>query len=116
MAQIGGVMETFSIRDLREKTGDLVRAAEAGGLSVVSKHGHPVFIAVPFDEISLESGLKVSLATKLFREHVVSLGKAAKLAGMTKVDFIGVLGARGIPAVDYPPSELDEELTVLAAE
>jgi hypothetical protein len=35
---------------------------------------------------------------------------------MTKVDFIGVLGAHGIPAVDYPPSELDEELAVLAAE
>ena len=108
-------METFSIRDLRDRTGDLVRAAEAGGLSIVAKHGHPVFIAVPFDEISLQSGIKVSIATKLFREHVVSLGKAAKLAGMTKVDFIGVLGAHGISAVDYPPSQLDDELARLAA-
>jgi len=108
-------METFSIRDLRDRTGDLVRAAEAGGLSIVAKHGRPVFIAVPFDEISLQNGIKVSVATKLFREHVVSLGKAAKIAGMTKVDFIGVLGAHGIPAVDYSPSQLNDELTLLAA-
>ena len=42
-------MDTFSIRDLRERTGDLVRDAEAGKLSLVTKHGQPVFLAVPFD-------------------------------------------------------------------
>ena len=38
-------METFSIRDLRERTGELARTAEAGQLSIVTKHGRPVFIA-----------------------------------------------------------------------
>ena len=28
---------------------------------------------------------------------------------------MAVLGARGIPAVDYPPEEIDEELAVLDA-
>lgn len=32
-------METFTIRDLRERTGELVRGAEAGQLSLVTKHG-----------------------------------------------------------------------------
>jgi predicted HTH domain antitoxin len=85
-------------------------------LSVVAKHGQPVFIAVPFDESSITSGVKVSLALKLFRDHVVSLGRAAKLAGMTKVRFMGVLGAHGIPAVDYPSSDLDSELALLGSD
>jgi len=43
-------MQTFTIRDLRDRTSELVRDAEAGKLSIVTKHGQPVFIAVPFDE------------------------------------------------------------------
>lgn len=109
-------MNNFSIRDLRERTGDLLRTAEAGELSVVASHGHPVFIAVPFDDMSLASGVKVSIAVKLFREHVISIGKAAKLAGLTKAKFIGVLGSYGVPTVDYSAAELDDELTLLVAE
>jgi antitoxin (DNA-binding transcriptional repressor) of toxin-antitoxin stability system len=108
-------METFTIRDLRERTGELARTAESGQLSIVTKHGQPVFIALPFDDVALTEGVKVSLATKLFRDHVVSLGRATKMSGMTKVRFLGVLGVHGIPAVDYPSSELDDELELLSA-
>jgi antitoxin (DNA-binding transcriptional repressor) of toxin-antitoxin stability system len=108
-------MNNYSIRDLRERTGELVRSAQAGELSVVASHGHPVFIAVPFDDMLLAHGVKVSLAIKLFRDHVISLGKAAKMADLTKVKFIAVLGAYGVPAVEYPVSELDNELALLAS-
>ncbi len=110
------MMNTFSIRDLRERTGELVRTAEAGELSVVAKHGHPVFVAVPFNETLISNGVNVALALKLFRDHVVSIGRATKLAGMTKVKFISLLGAHGIPAVDYPADEIDQELALLSAE
>jgi antitoxin (DNA-binding transcriptional repressor) of toxin-antitoxin stability system len=33
-------MEMFTIRDLRNRTGELIREAEAGHLSLVTKHGH----------------------------------------------------------------------------
>jgi antitoxin (DNA-binding transcriptional repressor) of toxin-antitoxin stability system len=33
-------METFTVRDLRERTGDLARNAESGQLSAVARHGH----------------------------------------------------------------------------
>lgn len=103
-------METFSVRDLRERTGDLVRNAEAGHLSVVAKHGHPLFVAVPLDEHLLASGVTVALACRLFAEKALSLGKAARLAGLSPQAFIENLGSMAIPAVDYDPAELDEEL------
>ncbi len=105
-------MDTFSIRNLRERTGDLVRNAEAGHLSVVAKHGHPLFVAVPLDEHLLENGVAVALACRLFAEGVLSLGKAARLSGLSPEGFIEQLGAMGIPAVDYPPEELEGELGV----
>ncbi|OHC73706.1 MAG: prevent-host-death family protein [Rhodospirillales bacterium RIFCSPLOWO2_12_FULL_58_28] len=107
-------METFSIRDLRERTGELVRNAEAGHLALVAKHGHPLFVAVPLDEHLLESGIAVALACRLFAEKVISLGKAARLAGLSNEAFIERLGAIGIPAVDYAAGEIDGELDLLA--
>ena len=108
-------MEMFSIRDLRERTGELVREAEAGRLSIVAKHGRPLFVTVPMDEHLLKEGVAVALAIRLFAEKAVSLGKAAKLAQLSLEDFIARLGALGIAAVDYPPDELDEELAAIEA-
>ena len=107
-------METFSIRDLRERTGDLVRTAESGHLSIVAKHGHPVFVAVPLDEHVLSQGLSVALACRLFADKVLSLGKAARMAKLPTESFIECLGLMGIPAVDYTAEDLDQELELLA--
>ena len=43
-------MQSFALRDLREHTGEPVRNAESGEYSVVSKHGKPLFVALPFDD------------------------------------------------------------------
>lgn len=108
-------METFSIRDLRERTGDLVRTAESGRLSIVAKHGHPVFVAVPLDEHVLTQGLSIALACRLFADKVLSLGKAARMANIPIESFIEHLGDMGIPSVDYSAEELDHELELLAS-
>lgn len=106
-------VETFSVRDLRERTGELVRQAEAGHLSLVAKHGHPLFVAVPLDEHLLEQGVGVALACRLFADKVVSFQKAARLAGLSVEAFMERLGTMGIPAIDYPPEEVDRELTAI---
>src|SRR5690606_34004138 len=88
----GDAMETFSIRDLRDRTGDLVRGAEAGELALVAKHGHPVFLALPFDETLVREGVLAALALKLFDTDVVSLGKAARIARLSQEAFITLCG------------------------
>ena len=103
-------MGAFTIRDLRERTGELIRDAEEGKLSIVTKHGQPAFVAVPFDETLLKEGVGVALAVRLFDDEVVSLGKAAKLAGMPQSEFIDHLGALKIPVVRYGKEELQQEL------
>lgn len=106
-------METFSVRDLRERTGELVREAEAGRLSLVAKHGHPIFVAVPLDAHLLEQGVHVALACKLFAEGTLGLSRAAKVAKLPLETFVERLGGMGIDAVDYPEGELDAEVAAL---
>lgn len=103
-------METFTIRDLREHTGALVHDAEAGKLSLITKHGRPVFLAVPFDEALLTLGLRPALAIKLYQADVLTLEKAAKLADLSLEALIEKLGQLGIATVDYSKIELDAEL------
>ena len=103
-------MQTFTIRELRDRTGDLVRDAEAGKLSVVTKHGHPVFVAVPFDELLLKNGINVALAVKLFDEDRITLAQGAKLAAMSLSEFIDLLGSMQIAVARYAPGELDREV------
>lgn len=107
-------METFTIRDLRERTGELVRGAKAGQLSLVTKHGVEVFVAMPFDEELLRSGVRVALAVKLFDDEVISLGKATKLAGVPYIEFVNHLGALKIPITRYAEDELEKELAAFA--
>jgi prevent-host-death family protein len=75
-------VDTFSVRDLRERIGDLTRDAESGRLAVVTKRGRPLFVAVPFSEELLQEGVGFSLALDLYREGVATSARAAKLAGV----------------------------------
>ncbi len=70
-------------------------------------------ITVPFDENVLKAGAPVALAIKLYKEEVLSLGRAAKCADCTVVEFIEHLGAANIPGVCYSAQELDEELAAI---
>ena len=102
--------DVFSVRDLRNRSGDLLRDAEQGRLAIITKHGRPAILAVPFDGRLLDQGVERTLAASLFEAGQTTLVQSAKIAQMAVEDFIVLLGALGIPAVDYPPDELDDEL------
>ena len=103
-------MDTFSVRDLREHTGTLIHDAEAGKLSLVTKRGRPVFLAVPFTDDLIELGLRPALAVHLYKENVLTLAKAAKLSGESLEGFIAMLSKLGISIIHYTIKDVDEEL------
>ena len=102
--------DIFTVRDIREHTGALIHDAEEGKLSLITKRGHPVFLAVPFSEDLLKTGLQQALAINLFKEGVLSLEKSAKLAEQSIEMFIEKLGILGIPTVNYSTEDLGAEL------
>jgi antitoxin (DNA-binding transcriptional repressor) of toxin-antitoxin stability system len=104
------VVQTFTIRDLRKQTDKIVREAKSGRLSVVTKDGEPIFIAVPFDDSLLRGGLATTLATRLFDDGAISLGQAAQLARIDVTGFMEVLSRLKIPVARPRRGELEQEL------
>lgn len=103
-------MDTFSVRDLREHTGALIHGAEAGKLSLITKRGHPVFLAVPFTDELITLGLRPAMAIQLYKEGTLTLAKATKLAGISLESFINLLSSLKISVIQYEISDVDEEL------
>jgi predicted HTH domain antitoxin len=57
-----------------------------------------------------------SLALYLFETGQATLAQAASLADLSLDAFLKLLTERGIPAVDYSPEELSEELEIALGE
>jgi predicted HTH domain antitoxin len=68
-------------------------------------------ITVKLPEINIkEEEIKLLLAIKLLEDGVVSLGKAAEIAGYSEKAFVEVLIHRGIPPLKYSKLNLEKEL------
>ena len=104
-------VDVFSVRDLRQRSGELLRDAENGHVALITKHGRPAILAVPFDARLLDLGVHRALALHLFENRLLSLTQAAKLAAIAVEEFVELLGRTGVPAVDYPPEELHDEIS-----
>jgi predicted HTH domain antitoxin len=108
-------LDVFTAQDLARRPEDLFRDAEQGKLSLITKDGRPAMVAVPFDERLLDLGIHRTMAVHLFESGQTTLSQSARIADVPLVDFIEILGRLGIPVVDYPPEELEQELEVLRA-
>ncbi len=53
------------------------------------------------------------LVLSLFTEERVSSGKAARLLGISRVEFLALLCRRGIAYVNYTPDELEQEFAAV---
>jgi len=68
-------------------------------------------ISVSLPEMNIkEDEVKLLLAIKLLEDGLVSLGKAAEIAGYSEKAFVEVLIHRGISPIKYTKLDLDKEL------
>ena len=67
-----------------------------------------VLAAIKIPEKDVEKVLKLELTFALYQRGIISLGKARKLAGMSKWEFIEELGKRKIER-HYTETELEEK-------
>jgi len=68
-------------------------------------------ISLNLPELNIkEDELRLLLAIKLLEEGVVTLGKAAEIAGFSEKTFIEILLHKGISPIKYGPLDLDKEI------
>jgi predicted HTH domain antitoxin len=73
--------------------------------------GDSMGISVNLPEMNIkEDEVKLLLAIKLLEEGIVSLGKAAEIAGYSEKAFAEILMHKGVPPLKYSNLNLEKEL------
>jgi len=73
----------------------------------------PDLLRFGYDQARIQDNLKEWLVLSLFTDNVISSGKAAKLLGISRVEFLALLRKRGIAYVDYSSQELEDEFAAV---
>lgn len=103
-------MDAISVEQLIKSPGKLIEGAESGQLAIVTKGGRPLFLAVPYDERLAGEDVHVAVAVRLYENEIVSLGRAARIAGLSVGELIDRLAALKISVARYSAEELEREL------
>jgi predicted HTH domain antitoxin len=108
-------MKALSIRELKNNPSAALRQAQADDLVVVMNRQQPQALLVDLARLGGAdlAGVKFALAVTLFRQGQVSLGYAARVAGLSVSDLIERFGRMGIPIVTVDDRELDHELAAI---
>ncbi|MGH8802247.1 MAG: UPF0175 family protein [Casimicrobiaceae bacterium] len=77
---------------------------------MITKDGEPVFMAVPMGASLDSSRLRLELAVSLFDREQISIGVAARIAGLSIGELIDELGRRNIAVIRTTAEDLEREL------
>lgn len=103
-------MPTYTAEELQQNPRCLLDDAARGTADVVTVDGEPVMLTLPLGDAAGASGERVELAVALFERGQISIGLAAKVAGLAYSRIIDELGRRQIPVVRYEVQDLEREL------
>lgn len=109
-------MKAINVRQLKNNPSEALRLARED-MVVVMNRDKPDALLVHLDDQALLSlpGVRTALATALFKEGNLSLGRAAKLAEMSLVDFIQCLSRQGIPVIHGEREDVEADRETLEA-
>lgn len=93
-------MYATNVRDLKKNPSAALRHARDEPVLIL-KGNEPDAVLIHLNKslAETEQGLRPALATVLYRDAVMSLGAAAKLSGLTLIDFVEHLANLGIDIV-----------------
>ena len=74
------------------------------------KYPDALELAVQTTPEELEAQIRLMAALKMFELGKLSSGKAAELAGLSRVEFLEMCGRYRVSIFNYPPEELEAEL------
>ncbi|MCU0922946.1 MAG: UPF0175 family protein [Burkholderiaceae bacterium] len=103
-------MPTLTAEEVTAQPQRLLDDARKGQADVVTIDGEPAMLTLPLGPASGDSTERLNLAISLYEREQLSLGLAAKVAGVSYSRMIDELGQRQIPVVRYSVEDLDREL------
>ena len=109
-------MKTVNVRQLKNNPSDALRMARKAPV-VVMNRDHPEAVIVHLSDEGLlgEPGVRLAIATDLYRSESVSLGRGAKIAGIPLADFMQHVSRQGIPVVRSGAKRVRDDAKKIAA-
>ena len=108
-------MHTTNVRELKKNPSLALRQAKEGPVLIL-KGNVPDAVLMHLDGslTDTETGMRPALAASLYKGGSVSLGKAAKISGLSLSEFVVHLGSLGIEIVRPDETTKDETRDVSA--
>ena len=103
-------MHTFTVDDLTRQPQRLWTDAQQGEVTVVTDGGKAVMLAMPLAHGASMQATLVELAAQLYDRELISLERAARIAGLSYSETIDEFGRRHIATIRLTPDELEREL------
>jgi predicted HTH domain antitoxin len=107
-------MHAVNVHQLKNNPSEALRKVKEAPV-IVMKGDRPTAIMLNLDDEALLSqpDVMLALATELFRCGHFSLGRAARLAELTIVDFMHHLSTHGIPVIQGTATEAKADVKAL---
>jgi predicted HTH domain antitoxin len=109
-------MKTVNVRQLKNNPSDALRMARKHPV-VVMNRDQPEALLFHLDDEGLlgEPGVRLALATALYKSESLSIGRAARVADMPLEAFMVEMGRAGIPVIRGNARTLREDLKNIKA-
>jgi predicted HTH domain antitoxin len=109
-------METVNVSGLKNNPTEALRKARED-VVVVMNRDHPDALMVGLEKTGMldVAGVRIALATALFRDGNLSLARSARLALLPLGEFMAHLSRLGIPVVRLSANETQRDLDTLEA-
>ncbi len=105
-------MKIVNVRELKNNPSEALRMAKKD-VVVVMNRDKPDALLLHLDESKMSlPGVKMALATALFRDGSLPVGRAARIADMALVDFIAHLSRLGLSV--FTGSEIEQRTQLQA--
>ncbi len=108
-------MQVVNIRQLKTNPSVALREAK-NGLVMVTNRDKPDTLLVSMEQLAGIPNLdqvKLVLGVALFRDKLLSVSAAAKVAGKSLAEMLTLLSKMGIPVVDYSAEEAAAEAVMV---
>ena len=110
-------MKAISVRQLRANPAEALRDARKEMIVVIDGSKPPVML-IGFEQLGETPDVALvrrAIVVGLFKDHLISLSDAAKLAGEPVGAMLTRLTSLGVPVADYDASALANEVKLGAA-
>lgn len=109
------IMQAFNIRQLKNNPSTALRAAHDDDMVVVMNRDNPTALLVDLEKVVSQDldSVKVSLAISLFKEGVISLGSAARMAKQSLSAMMTLLSSLDIPLTGNKAKDAQDDMDTL---